>query len=797
MSRATGTTAARAAAPHDADRHDLIRVHGARENNLKDISLEIPKRRLTVFTGVSGSGKSSLVFDTIAAESQRLINETYSAFVQGFMPALARPDVDVLDGLTTAIIVDQRRMGADPRSTVGTATDANAMLRILFSRLGEPPIGSPQAFSFNVASVSGAGAVTLERGGQTVKERRSFAITGGMCPRCEGRGTVSDIDLAQLYDDGKSLSEGALTIPGYTPGGWGYRLYAESGFYDPAKPIREFTKKELRDFLYHEPARMKIGGVNQTYEGLVLRLKRSILSKDTDALQPHVRAFVDRAVTFATCPGCDGTRLAGHARSSKVKGISIADACAMQISDLAGWAGGLDEAPVAPLLAALGRTLDSFTEIGLGYLSLDRPSGTLSGGEAQRVKMIRQLGSSLTDVTYVFDEPTVGLHPHDIARMNGLLLRLRDKGNTVLVVEHKPEVIAIGDHVVDLGPGAGRAGGAVCFEGTVEGLRASGTVTGRHLDDRASLKREFRQPKGALEIRHATAHNLRDVSVDVPLGVLCVVTGVAGSGKSSLIHGSVPRGAGVVSVDQGAIRGSRRSNPATYTGLLDPVRSAFAKANGVKPALFSANSEGACPNCNGAGVIYTDLAMMAGVASVCEVCEGRRFDAAVLGYKLGGKDISEVLAMPVTEAREFFGAGEAKNAAAHAILGRLADVGLGYLSLGQPLTTLSGGEQQRLKLATHMAEKSGTYVLDEPTAGLHLADVEQLLGLLDRLVEDGKSVIVIEHHQAVMAHADWIIDLGPGAGHDGGQVVFEGTPADLVAARSTLTGEHLAAYVGA
>ncbi len=796
MSRATGTTAARAAAPHDADRHDLIRVLGARENNLKDISLEIPKRRLTVFTGVSGSGKSSLVFDTIAAESQRLINETYSAFVQGFMPSLARPDVDVLDGLTTAIIVDQRRMGADPRSTVGTATDANAMLRILFSRLGEPHIGSPQAFSFNVASVSGAGAVTLERGGQTVKERRTFAITGGMCPRCEGRGTVSDIDLAQLYDDGKSLSEGALTIPGYTPGGWGYRLYAESGFYDPGKPIREFSKKELRDFLYHEPVRMKIGGINQTYEGLVLRLQRSILSKDTDALQPHIRAFVDRAVTFATCPGCDGTRLAEHARSSKVKGISIADACAMQISDLAGWARGLDGAPVAPLLAALGRTLDSFTEIGLGYLSLDRPSGTLSGGEAQRVKMIRQLGSSLTDVTYVFDEPTVGLHPHDIARMNGLLLRLRDKGNTVLVVEHKPEVIAIGDHVVDLGPGAGRAGGAVCFEGTVEGLRASGTVTGRHLDDRASLKRELREPKGALEIRHASTHNLRDVSVDVPLGVLCVVTGVAGSGKSSLIHGSVPKGAGVVSVDQGAIRGSRRSNPATYTGLLDPVRSAFAKANGVKPALFSANSEGACPNCNGAGVVYTDLAIMAGVATVCEVCEGKRFDAAVLEYKLGGKDISEVLAMPVDEAREFFGAGAAKNAAAHAVLGRLADVGLGYVSLGQPLTTLSGGEQQRLKLATRMAEKSGTYVLDEPTAGLHLADVEQLLGLLDRLVDDGKSVIVIEHHQAVMAHADWIIDLGPGAGHDGGQVVFEGTPADLVAARSTLTGEHLAAYIG-
>jgi excinuclease UvrABC ATPase subunit len=688
-------------------------------------------------------------------------------------------------------------MGADPRSTVGTATDASAMLRILFSRLGQPHIGSPQAFSFNVASISGAGAVTLERGGQAVKERRSFSITGGMCPRCEGRGTVSDIDLAQLYDDGKSLNEGALTIPGYTPGGWGYRLYSESGFYDPDKPVRKFTRKELNDFLYHEPVRMKIGGINQTYEGLILRLQRSILSKDTDAMQPHIRAFVDRAVTFATCPGCDGTRLAEHARSSKVKGISIADACAMQVSDLAGWLAGLDEPPVGPLLGSLRRTLDSFTEIGLGYLSLSRPSGTLSGGEAQRVKMIRQLGSSLTDVTYVFDEPTVGLHPHDIQRMNRLLLRLRDKGNTVLVVEHKPEMIAIGDHVVDLGPGAGTAGGAVCFEGTVEGLRASGTVTGRHLDDRASLKPEFREPRGALEIRHATAHNLRDVSVDVPLGVLCVVTGVAGSGKSSLIHGSVPKGAGVVSVDQGAIRGSRRSNPATYTGLLDPVRSAFAKANGVKPSLFSANSEGACPNCNGAGVIYTDLAMMAGVATVCEVCEGKRFDAAVLEYKLGGKDISEVLAMPVTEAREFFAAGEAENAAAHAILGRLSDVGLGYLSLGQPLTTLSGGEQQRLKLAARMAEKGGTYVLDEPTAGLHLADVEQLLGLLDRLVEDGKSVIVIEHHQAVMAHADWIIDLGPGAGHDGGQVVFEGTPADLVAARSTLTGEHLAAYVGA
>jgi excinuclease UvrABC ATPase subunit len=782
--------------PHAADSHELIQVVGARANNLKDVSVELPKRRLTVFTGVSGSGKSSLVFGTIAAESQRLINETYSAFVQGFMPALGRPDVDVLQGLTTAIIVDQQRMGTDPRSTVGTATDANAMLRILFSRLSEPHIGSPQAFSFNVASVSGAGAVTLERGGQKVKERRSFAITGGMCPRCEGRGAVSDIDLAELYDDSKSLNEGALTIPGYTPGGWGYRLYSESGFYDADKPIGKFSKKERNDFLYHEPVRMKIGGINQTYEGLVLRLQRSILSKDTEAMQPHIRAFVERAVTFTTCPGCDGTRLAEHARSAKVSGISIADACAMQISDLAGWVRGLSEPSVAPLLGTLGRTLDSFAEIGLGYLSLDRPSSTLSGGEAQRVKMIRQLGSSLTDVTYVFDEPTVGLHPHDIARMNELLLRLRDKGNTVLVVEHKPEAIAIADHVVDLGPGAGAAGGTICFEGTVEGLRASGTVTGRHLDDRATLKASVRERSGVLEIRGASANNLRDVDVDIPLGVLCVVTGVAGSGKSSLIHGSVPKGAGVVSVDQGAIRGSRRSNPATYTGLLDPVRTAFAKANGVKPALFSANSEGACPNCNGNGVIYTDLAMMAGVATVCEVCEGKRFQAAVLGYKLGGRDISEVLAMPVQEATEFFGTGAAKIPAARAIAGRLADVGLGYLSLGQPLTTLSGGERQRLKLATHMGAEGGTYILDEPTSGLHLADVEQLLGLLDRLVDAGKSVIVIEHHQAVMAHADWIIDLGPGAGHDGGRVVFEGTPADLVAGRATLTGEHLAQYVG-
>ncbi|MFE1860676.1 ATP-binding cassette domain-containing protein [Streptomyces anandii] len=784
-------------APHGADSHDLIRVHGARENNLKNVSVEIPKRRLTVFTGVSGSGKSSLVFDTIAAESQRLINETYSAFVQGFMPTLARPDVDVLEGLTTAIIVDQQRMGADPRSTVGTATDANAMLRILFSRLGRPHIGSPKAFSFNVASISGAGAVTVERGGKTVKERRSFSITGGMCPRCEGRGRVSDIDLTRLYDDSKSLAEGALAVPGYKSGGWNHRLYSESGLYDPAKPIREFTETELHDFLYREPTRMKIAGINMTYEGLVPRIQKSMLSKDREAMQPHIREFVDRAVTFTLCPDCGGTRLSEAARSSKIKGVSIADACAMQISDLAEWVRGLDEPSVAPLLTNLRDTLDSFVEIGLGYLSLERPAGTLSGGEAQRVKMVRHLGSALTDVTYVFDEPTTGLHPHDIQRMNELLLRLRDKGNTVLVVEHKPEVIAIADHVVDLGPGAGTAGGGVCFEGTVEGLRAGGTVTGRHLDDRARPKEAVRKPTGVLEIRGATANNLRDVDVDIPLGVLVVVTGVAGSGKSSLLHGSLPAGAGVVSVDQAPIRGSRRSNPATYTGLLEPIRKAFAKVNGVKPALFSANSEGACPNCNGAGVVYTDLAMMAGVATTCEECEGKRFEASVLEYHLGGRDISEVLAMPVSEAEEFFATGEARTPAAHRILQRLSDVGLGYLTLGQPLTTLSGGERQRLKLATHMAEKGGVYVLDEPTTGLHLADVEQLLGLLDRLVDSGKSVVVIEHHQAVMAHADWIIDLGPGAGHDGGRVVYEGTPADLITTRPTLTGEHLAKYVGA
>jgi excinuclease UvrABC ATPase subunit len=806
MSTATRTNK-QSPALHAADSHELIRVRGARVNNLKDISVEIPKRRLTVFTGVSGSGKSSLVLGTIAAESQRLINETYSAFVQGFMPTPARPEVDLLEGLTTAIIVDQERIGSgvggNPRSTVGTATDANAMLRIVFSRLGQPHIGSPKAYSFNTPSVKASGAITVERGSRkTVK--RTFSVTGGMCSRCEGIGSVTDLDLAQLFDESKSLAEGAITVPGYTGGGWNARLYSASGFFDPDKPIRKYTKEELHDFLHHEPIRMKIAGINMTYEGLIPRIQKSMLAKDKEAMQPHIRAFVDRAVTFTTCPDCGGTRLSEGARSSKIKGIHIGEACAMQISDLVEWVAGLDEPSVAPLLEAVQETLESFVEIGLGYLTLDRPTATLSGGEAQRVKMIRQLGASLTDVTYVFDEPTTGLHPHDIQRMNDLLLRLRDKGNTVLVVEHKPETIAIADRAVDLGPGAGTAGGEVCFQGTVEGLRASDTITGRHLDDRAALKETVRTPTGALEIRGASTHNLRDIDVDIPLGVLVVVTGVAGSGKSSLVNGSIPTGTDVVSIDQGAIRGSRRSNPATYTGLLDPIRKAFAKANGVKPGLFSANSEGACPNCNGTGVIYTDLAMMAGVATTCEECEGKRFQASVLEYHLGGRDISEVLAMSVTQAEEFFGDGEARTPAAHAILDRLADVGLGYLSLGQPLPTLSGGERQRLKLATHLAEKRsrppGVYVLDEPTTGLHLADVEQLLDLLDRLVDAGKSVIVIAHHQAVMAHADWIIDLGPGAGHDGGRIVFEGTPAALVAGREgiplSLTGEHLAAYLG-
>ena len=777
-----------------ADDHDVIRVQGARENNLRDVSVQVPKRRLTAFTGVSGSGKSSLVFDTIAAESQRLINETYSAFVQGFMPTLARPDVDVLEGLTTAIIVDQERMGANARSTVGTATDANAMLRILFSRLGQPHIGSPKAFAFNVPSARATGSITVEKGSRQAQER-TFAVSGGMCPRCEGMGTASDIDIAELVDESQSLSQGAITVPGYTPDGWYVRIF--SAVVPTDVPISSFTSEQRQDFLYGGPRKVKVDSINMTYEGLVPRIQKSFLSKDVDSLQPHVRAFVERAVRFSDCPDCGGTRLNESARSSTIRGISIADACAMQVSDLARWVRELDEPSVAPLLSGLAATLEAFVEIGLGYLSLDRPVGTLSGGEAQRTKMIRHLGSSLTDVTYVFDEPTVGLHPHDIARMNDLLLRLRDKGNTVLVVEHKPEAIVVADHVIDLGPGAGASGGMVVFEGTVDGLRASDSVTGRHLDDRAVLRPTVRTPTDVLPVRGAATHNLRDVDVDIPLGVLVVVTGVAGSGKSSLIRGSVSGRDDVVTVDQAAIRGSRRSNPATYTGLLEPVRKAFAKANGVKPALFSANSAGACPACNGAGVVFTDLAMMAGVATTCEECEGKRYQASVLEHRLGGRDISEVLAMPVDEAEPFFATGEARTPAAHTIVRRLRTVGLGYVSLGQPLTTLSGGERQRLKLAARMAEKGSVYVLDEPTTGLHLADVDQLLAMLDHLVDSGTSVIVIEHHQAVMAHADWIIDLGPGAGHDGGRVVFEGTPADLVASRATLTGQHLADYVGA
>jgi len=774
------------------DTHDVIRVRGARENNLKDVDLDVPKRRLTVFTGVSGSGKSSLVFGTIAAESQRLINETYPTFVQQFMGELSRPDVDALENLSATIRVDQERMAANARSTVGTATDVHAMLRVLFSRLGQPRVGSSQAFSFNVPSISGAGAVTIATGAKKgQKERRSFEITGGMCPDCEGLGQVSDIDLDQLVDPKLSLNAGAILVPGYTADGWMVRVYSESGFVDADKPVGEFSEQERQDFLYKEQTKVRIANTNMTYEGLVPKVTKSMLQKDRDALQPHIRAFVDRAVTFVACPACGGTRLNEGARSSRIGEVNIADAAAMQITDLAAWVRTIDDPMVAPLIQGLRETLDAFVHIGLGYLSLDRASGTLSGGEAQRTKMIRHLGSSLSDITYVFDEPTAGLHPHDIQRMNETLLQLRDKGNTVLVVEHKPEVIEIADHVVDLGPRAGRGGGTIQFEGDVAGLRASATLTGRFLDHRARLKDAVRTATGVLPIRGASQHNLRDVDVDVPTGVLTVVTGVAGSGKSSLIHGNLPAFDDVVVVDQTAIKGSRRSSPATYTGILDAVRAAFAKANGVKPALFSANSEGACPACKGLGVIVTQLGFQSTVETVCELCGGTGFSDDVLEYTLDGKNIAEVLAMSVDEAAEFLVKGPAA-----AVLGRLRDVGLGYLTLGQSLNTLSGGERQRLKLAISMAKTGAVYVLDEPTTGLHLADVDTLLRLLDQLVDAGNTVVVIEHHQAVMAHADWIIDLGPGAGRDGGAIVFEGTPAALVAKRETLTGEHLARYVG-
>ncbi|WP_406060336.1 excinuclease ABC subunit UvrA [Streptomyces sp. NBC_01077] len=755
--------------PVAADSHHVIQVRGARENNLRNVDVDLPKRRLTVFTGVSGSGKSSLVFGTIAAESQRLINETYSAFLQSFMPSLARPDVDGLHNLSAAIVVDQERMGANSRSTVGTATDAYTMLRIVFSRLGTPHIGTSGAFSFNLPE--------------------------GMCPRCEGAGEISDIDVDQLVDREKSLNEGAITVPNFAVDSWYWRIMAESGFYDPDKKLADFTEREWEDFLHKPSCKVKVGSNSFTYEGLVPKVQRLFLAKDRESLQAHIKAFVDRAVGFGTCPECEGARLTRAALSSRIDGVNIAECSAMQISDLAAFVRRIEDPSVAPLLAGLRELLDSLVEIGLGYLSLDRSSGTLSGGEAQRVKMVRHLGSPLTDITYVFDEPTTGLHPHDVRRMNDLLLRLRDKGNTVLVVEHKPEVIEIADHVVDLGPRAGTAGGEICYSGNVPGLRTSGTLTGNHLAHRAKLRTEVRVPTGALSITGATQHNLKDVSVEIPTGVLTVVTGVAGSGKSSLIHGNLPGREGVVVADQSPIRGSRRSNPATYTGLLGPIRTAFAKANGVKPALFSANSEGACPRCNGLGLVYTDLAIAAGVASVCEECEGKRFTPEVLTYELNGKNIHEVLSLSIEEAYDFFTALSAKSQA-RTILGRLKDVGLGYLRLGQPLNTLSGGERQRLKLAIHMAEKGAVYVLDEPTTGLHLADVDKLLALLDRLVEAGNTVVVIEHHQAVMAHADWLIDLGPGAGHDGGLIVFEGTPAQLVEKGDTLTARHLREYVG-
>jgi len=758
-----------------ADSHDVIQVRGARENNLSGVSLDIPKRRLTVFTGVSGSGKSSLVFDTIAAESQRLINETYTAFVQNFMPSLGRPDVDALRNLSAAIIVDQERIGANARSTVGTATDAHTMLRVLFSRAGTPYAGPPSVFSFNRAE--------------------------GMCPVCEGLGRTTEFTLDELVDREKSLNQGPIRAPGFSVDSWHWQLMAQSGLFDPDLPLKDYPPEAWHQFLYQEPMKIRVGKSNLTFEGLVTKLKRQYLSKDPQSMQSHARAFAERAIRQETCGECGGVRLNAAARSVTVDGRTIGECSAMQISDLADFVAGIKHSGVGPMLEGLRELLESFVTIGLGYLSLNRESSTLSGGEAQRVKLVRHLGSSLSDVTYVFDEPTVGLHPHDIQQMNDLLLQLRDKGNTVLVVEHKPETIRIADHVVDLGPGAGLAGGRLCYAGDVTGLTASGTLTGQYLDHRVNVRDDVRQPTGKLSIAHATLHNLRDVSVDIPLGVLTVVTGVAGSGKSSLVHGSLAGRDGVIIAGQEPIRGSKRSNPATYTGLLDPIRSAFAKANKVKPGLFSANSVGACPTCKGIGLVYTDLAMMAEVASVCEDCNGARFTAEVLEYRLRGKNISEVLRMTVAEAREFFTSGTART-----ILDRLATVGLGYIGLGQPLTTLSGGERQRLKLAindwgggvgnvSNTVKTGSIYILDEPTTGLHLADVDKLLGMLDTPVDQGNTVIVIEHHQAVMAHADWLIDIGPGAGHDGGRVVFTGTPADLVESSPTTTAEHLRRYV--
>ncbi|MDO4258593.1 MAG: excinuclease ABC subunit UvrA [Actinomycetaceae bacterium] len=779
---------------------DLIRVRGARQNNLKNVSVDLPKRQLTVFTGLSGSGKSSLVYDTIAAEAQRALNETHSAFVQGFLPTPPRPDADEISGITAAISVSQEPLGANPRSTVGTATDIDAKLRVLFSRCATPHIGGPQAFSFNVPSVTGAGAVTVTKGERKLAQKKSFSIVGGMCPKCEGRGEVSDLNLDEIVDMDRSIDDGAILVPGYKVGGWSVRQYSESGFFPSDKPLRSLNKRQLETFLYGEQTKVVVSDINITYEGLIPRLRKSIFSKDIDAVQPHIRAFIERAATFAQCPDCEGTRLAESARSAKLQGLSIAEANAMEVRDLLEWVRSLDIPDAAPVLGALTADLGAMVHLGLGYLSLGRAAGSLSGGEAQRVRMVRHLGSALSDVTYIFDEPTTGLHAHDIAQMNELLLGLRDKGNTVLVVEHDPATIAIADHIVDMGPAAGNGGGEVVYEGDKEGLAASDTLTGRYLSRQARIKDKVRTPKGVLEIRGASSHNLKDISVDIPLGCLCVITGVAGSGKSSLIPGSLPPQSEALIVDQTPIKGSSRSNAATWTGMLDPIRKAFAKAHGVSAALFSANSEGACPHCSGSGKIRTEFGFMETVETVCEVCEGRRFDDSIRQYTLGGLDIVDVLALSAQAVVDYFSSAESKIPAAKKICEAMTRVGLGYLTLGQPLSTLSGGERQRLRLAAHLGDaQAQTFILDEPTTGLHVADVDHLLSLLDYLVDHGKSVIVVEHDLSVIAHADWIIDIGPGAGSDGGEIVFHGTPADLIqqtrAGRGTLTGKHLALHI--
>ncbi|EEH64418.1 putative excinuclease ABC, A subunit [Gleimia coleocanis DSM 15436] len=829
--------------PTELPTHDFIHVIGAQENNLKNLEVQIPKRKLTVFTGVSGSGKSSLVFDTIATESQRLINETYPAFIQGFMGNLNRPHVDDLRGLTPAIVVSQEKLGANARSTVGTVTDVSTLLRLIWAKFGVVAenntkvralkMSSPNAFSFNVPNVKASGAIKVEKGKDTKTEKRTYEVNGGMCADCEGLGVVNDIDLTKVFNVELSLNDGAITVPGYTADGWAVRLYSASGFFPADQPIKTFTAEQLQTFLYGEPVKVKIESINMTYEGLIPKLQKSMFSKDIEGLQPHIRKFVETAVTFAPCPACEGTRLNPAARAVTVAGLNIAQAHVLEITDLLAWVQQLlageialaaAEAPLISegglLLTNLAEQLSSFVEIGLGYLSLARSASSLSGGEAQRVKMIRHLRSALTDMTYVFDEPTAGLHPHDIERMKRVLLQLRDAGNTVLVIEHRPEVIEIADHIIDMGPGAGKHGGEIMFAGTFSELlavsdaktslgtslpngnprkadSAQTSVTSQVLSLPLQVKTSARTFSEKIELRGVTANNLRGIDVDVPLGVLTAVTGVAGSGKSTLIGALVSSGAApseIIMVDQGAIKGSRRSNPATYTGVFDPIRKAFAKASGQKPALFSANSEGACETCKGAGVIYTDLGFMQTVENHCESCDGRRFDESVLQYHLEGKSIADVLEMPAQEALEFF-TKEAKNPAVSKVLQRLVDVGLEYLSLGQSLTTLSGGERQRLKLASQMADKGGIYVLDEPSTGLHLADTRKLLALLDQLVDSGKTVIVVEHNLHVVAHADWVIDLGPGAGHEGGQVVYAGTVSQMHADKNLADQSKTAQYI--